>query len=226
MGSQDDRRLLEEAGEALVWASGAKDFAPEGVAREGFEKLVAPVIDRIVQRTRVLPLTSIKFVAHEDDEWYDEISITTVERWKESELSGDEWRFNFYVQFKRKGHTLIGRTYSRLPWLLAYLPSVALNDYPGGADKDHQVSPVIEHRYEFCFQPGCAEPATAEFRAVRVYDKRGDEQDKLPGVDYRMRYCDRHARSRGDCGLMDSDSNLVAVAFGSPADAPALGQEA
>jgi hypothetical protein len=37
-------KLLDDYIEALVWCSGASDFAPEGKAREGWEKIVAPLI--------------------------------------------------------------------------------------------------------------------------------------------------------------------------------------
>ena len=37
-------RKLEEA---LIWCSAATDFAPEGKAREGFEKLVLPLLNQV-----------------------------------------------------------------------------------------------------------------------------------------------------------------------------------
>ena len=44
---------------------------------------------------------------HHDDEWYDEIRVTTVPRFKTSGLSGDEWRRSAKVTFLRKGIVLL-----------------------------------------------------------------------------------------------------------------------
>jgi hypothetical protein len=41
-------RALEEA---LVWCSGSQDFAPEGKAREGWEKLCAPLLVALAPHT-------------------------------------------------------------------------------------------------------------------------------------------------------------------------------
>lgn len=38
---------------------------------------------------------------HRDCERYDRIEINCVERWKESELSGDEWRFSYVASHDR-----------------------------------------------------------------------------------------------------------------------------
>ena len=40
--------------------------------------------------------------SHHDDEWYDEVRITTVPRYKTSSLSGDEWRTSARIQILRK----------------------------------------------------------------------------------------------------------------------------
>lgn len=173
-------------------------------------------VAEVEQKTRVV------FEPHEDDQWYDEMRVRCVERWKESEMSGDEWRFSYYVEFLRKADVLVSRTFSRWEWAMAYVPSLALNDYPGGADEEHQEAPVIKHRYEFCFQPGCPELATREFRLIKLYAPRsGQEIPKSLDADHRMRFCYRHAGQRGDGGLMDADANLVEVPFGSDGDAGA-----
>lgn len=159
------------------------------------------------------------FEPHPDDEWYDELVVRCVERWKESELSGDEYRFSYVLEFRRKGHTLVERGYSRWPWALAHVPADALNDYPAGADDDHDDAPVITNRWDFCFQPGCPDLAEREFRILKLYSRQGEERAMTPGDDYRFRFCARHAQHRGDCGLLDSDANLVEVPFGADANA-------
>jgi hypothetical protein len=40
----DPQTTEERMREALIWMSGSEDFAPEGKAREGFEKIVLPLL--------------------------------------------------------------------------------------------------------------------------------------------------------------------------------------
>lgn len=164
----------------------------------------------------------ISFERHPDDPWYDTCVVETIERWKESELSGDEYRFSYRVSFMRKGHVLLQRSYGSWKAALAFIPGLSYNDAPSGADEEYEHSVVIDERYTFCFQPGCSEIATREFRIVKLYDDRGSEVHMSKDTDYRFRFCDKHGGSRGDCGLLDSDANLIEVAFGSDANEPAL----
>jgi hypothetical protein len=163
----------------------------------------------------------IQFVQHPDDPWYDTCIVDTVERWKESELSGDEYRFSYRVQFMRKGHVLLQRSYGSWKAALAFIPGLSYNDMPSGADDEYEHSEVIDHRYLYCFQPGCPQLATREYRIIKLYDDRGNDSYMSEFNDYRFRFCDKHAGHRGDCGLLDSDTNLVEVEFGSDPNAPA-----
>jgi hypothetical protein len=166
--------------------------------------------------------TRVEFVRHEDDEWYDEVTIRVVERWKESELSGDEWRFSYFIEFKRKGHTVLSRTFSRLPWALAHVPALGLADMD--EDEHAEAITLLRDFGRFCAQPGCQAEPTREFRILVLYEKgSGAAAYMSRDTDYRFRFCAKHGTGRGDCGLQDSDANLVEVAFGAPADAPALG---
>jgi hypothetical protein len=164
----------------------------------------------------------IHFVPHPDDSWYDTCVIDTIERWKESGLSGDEYRFSYRVSFIRKGQVLLEKSYGSWKAALAFVPGLSYNDYPAGADSEHEDSPVIQERYSFCFQPGCPELATREFRILKLYTDRGHEIEMSNQTDYRFRFCEKHAQHRGDCGLLDSDSNLVEVPFGSDPNVAAL----
>ena len=165
---------------------------------------------------------NIHFEPHPDDSWYDACIVETVERWKESELSGDEYRFSYYVSFMRKGHVLLQKSYGSWKAALAFIPGLSYNDHPAGADDEYEHSVVIDERYTFCFQPGCPDLATREFRIIKLYTSRGDDAYMSKDTDYRFRFCDKHSGQRGDCGLLDSDVNLVEVEFDSEANAPAL----
>jgi len=46
---------------------------------------------------------ALHWIDHPDDVFYDEAKIVTVERYKTSGLSGDEWRFSYKVELYRKG---------------------------------------------------------------------------------------------------------------------------
>lgn len=82
--------------------------------------------------------TPVTYDNHEDDEWFDNVTVQCVERWKESELSGDEWRFSYVVTFWRKGQPLLERGYSKLHWALDDVPSLAHGYAPGDNDRDKQ----------------------------------------------------------------------------------------
>lgn len=46
--------LIERAADAIVWCSGSDDFAPEGKAREGWKRVVRPVLaDLLASAERV-----------------------------------------------------------------------------------------------------------------------------------------------------------------------------
>lgn len=43
--AQEIAKLLDQYREALMWCSGSIDFAPEGKARQGWLKIVQPLLD-------------------------------------------------------------------------------------------------------------------------------------------------------------------------------------
>ena len=151
----------------------------------------------------------VSFDRHEDDEWYDEVHVTVRERWKESELSGDEWRFSYVAEFKRKGEVHKTLTAHKLEWLL---PKIAAHQSfaPAGDDEG---APKDDH--ERCFQPGCTALATVEYRKRKDWCSRCGQSHEADWQDQRRRFCDKHLR-RGDCGLDDADANYEEVAFRGP----------
>ena len=44
---------------AIQWMSGSADFAPNGIARKGFIKLVKPILDDAIIKSRVTTLDSV-----------------------------------------------------------------------------------------------------------------------------------------------------------------------
>src|SRR5688572_7515814 len=136
-----------------------------------------------------------------DAQGFDEVRIVTVPRYKESELSGDEWRISASIQFWRKGEmvcesgcrdveaavTMVGGEYLR-----------ALDNARGSFAGDGV----------HCDQEGCALFATVRYRLKATYCRAGHKSETL-GNEYRH-FCDRH-KTRGDCGLDDADSNYEEV---------------
>lgn len=141
---------------------------------------------------------------HEDDEWFDEVHIECEERWKESELSGDEWRFSYVVTVSRKGQVLIQRGFSKLEWAIQHLPAILSgNMAPAGNDDSREFADA-----NYCFQPGCRNEGSIVYQLKQEYCNRGHGTD--PHRPTYRRFCLQHER-RGDCGLEDADHNYERV---------------
>lgn len=143
-------------------------------------------------------------VRHPKDEEFDAIDIRVVPRWKESELSGDEWRFSYEAQVKRKGETIITITAGRLDWLLKRLQGDILT----ACEEENVDHEAWERTETKCDQLGCAEIATVFYVCHNRYTERGDmlaPNEFHDGNEYRQ-YCERH-KNRGDCALDDAMHN-------------------
>lgn len=136
-----------------------------------------------------------------DAQAFDTIIIKTVPRYKESGLSGDEWRMSATTEFYRKGK-LIHEEYSSDVANAAYLVGArhimacdnGLGYFGGIAD--------------LCDQEGCSEKAS--WKHEKKFDWcRDGHKSKEPSNAYRL-FCDKH-EGRGDCGLDDADSNYNKV---------------
>lgn len=150
-------------------------------------------------------------VDHPEDERYDAIDIRCVERWKESELSGDEWRFSYVAYVKRKGEIIFEIGASTLDWLLKGLSWRMVVD-PENDNFDYDAWDRVANR---CDQPGCPRVATIFFQRLKRYTKRGEallqDDDRK---EYR-KFCNNH-KYRGDCGLDDADHNYKEIADPTP----------
>lgn len=146
---------------------------------------------------------------HPDDEYVDEIRIHVQERWKESEVSGDEWRFSGVVRFFRKGRQLWCRATSNMAVAVAAVPWWwhTANE----TDEWKRLPDAVDE--SLCCQPGCWETWYVEYQQKKLFHHRGDAVHPdayLYTRPQRRRYCYAH-KGRGDCGLDDSDSNYELV---------------
>ena len=142
---------------------------------------------------------------HRDFEQFDEITLKVVPRWKESYMSGDEWRTSVHVQFLFKGLVAYERAFSDMRSALLGVGLAWLE----------QSSPipnsVLAREKDRCFQPGCSEKATARWTFRELFSPNGERlsDQKLANSCY-CQFCDKHSH-RGDCGLEDADRNLELI---------------
>lgn len=129
----------------------------------------------------------------------DEISITTVPRYKTSKASGDEWRFSCKVDFKKNGIVVRQEHYGNIMNALPELRAVC-------RDVDLDAS-ILDGGY--CDQEGCSKRTTKFYRVKNFYCRSCGKPDEYQ---YKTQayvcFCERHS-TRGDCGLFDSDSNYL-----------------
>lgn len=138
-----------------------------------------------------------------DAQAFDEVRIVTVPRYKESGLSGDEWRISASIQFFRNGvlaHEEYASNVETACALVAYYHAKAIGEGKAFFAGDDP----------FCDQEGCANHATVTYRLKQQFCDQGNPHE-LHGETVR-RFCERHAR-RGDCGLDDADRNYEQVAI-------------
>ncbi len=135
-----------------------------------------------------------------DAQPFDEIRFVTTPRYKESGLSGDEWRISITIEFYRNGvkvHESGGLSKMETAMGFAYAEFCkACDDGMGLYAGDEN----------FCDQEGCSNEATVKYFLKKKYNNDGSEA-KMFGKEYRL-FCDRH-KTRGDCALEDADYNYI-----------------
>jgi hypothetical protein len=128
---------------------------------------------------------------------------TTIPRYKESELSGDEWRISAHVELKYKGIVVDSFGFRDVETAIRYLDGALLYKREGG--------PALKRPdfKDYCDQEGCSEKATVVYRRIKDYCRDGREGKVYEFNQYRT-FCDRH-KTRGDCALDDADRNYELV---------------
>lgn len=136
-----------------------------------------------------------------DAQGFDEVRIVTIPRYKESELSGDEWRIHAEVQFYRKGKLIHSCGHGTIEHAcgFAYADYILAIDNGNGYFAGDGIH---------CDQEGCSESATVRYKKKFNYDRSGNKSEPHKSV-YRH-FCPRH-EVRGDCGLDDADANYEKV---------------
>lgn len=134
-----------------------------------------------------------------DAQAFDEIRIITVPRFKESELSGSEWRISSRTEFYRKGKPVHEVTHSNIEYACRLL--------------DHDFIMAIEDgkafyagEEEYCDQEGCQNKAVIKLEKLKEGCVRcGSVKEPEYSRPYRQ-FCEQH-KNRGDSCLDDMDEN-------------------
>lgn len=138
-----------------------------------------------------------------DSQFVDEIRIVTGPRWKESEMSGDEWRISARIDFYRKG-VVVGSAGAR-----DIATAARFVDWHLTAGRENGKIDVPNTLGECCDQEGCCKPWTTRYQLKERYGRDGKVIARgkwMDGVTEFRAFCDEH-KERGDCGLDDADRN-------------------
>lgn len=141
---------------------------------------------------------------------FNRIEIRTEPRYKQSELSGDEWReracASFYNDAKYDDAAIYKLYQCEVKDLLT---SSAVDENPW-----EYSPPTADDR---CDQEGCSQEAEITLKLKNHVCTRCSatrEADELLRPDlqtiYYRQFCNRHAR-RGDCGINDCDDNYIRI---------------
>ena len=136
-----------------------------------------------------------------DAQAFDEVRIVTVPRYKQSGLSGDEWRISAEIQYFRKGEHIFSTHYRNVEIACGF----AFADYVRGIDEGKA---YFAGTGKLCDQEGCAKPATVHYKLKKLFSREGYES--VPTQTTMRHFCDEH-KTRGDCGLEDADRNYELV---------------
>ena len=141
-----------------------------------------------------------------DAQAFDEVRIYTKPRYKESGLSGDEWRISAVVELLRKGKVIVEQHYRDVESAAKFLPYLMAKSVDDGNGWFASVD-------ELCDQEGCDIQATTFYRLKKRFCVGGGncgQEIETFGKDYRRQFCDIH-KTRGDCGLEDADGNYEEI---------------
>jgi hypothetical protein len=138
-----------------------------------------------------------------DFEPFDKITFEIVPRYKESGLSGDEWRQHVEVTFWFKGHEVHSFGCRNMESASMMLGHHLINAACPIPDK------VIDVEKDMCDQPSCVQPPVYRYILKEEFSRSGEKLDSKNGCGRHYRqFCERH-RKRGDCGREDSDQNYI-----------------
>jgi len=157
--------------------------------------------------------------AHYEDDGIIEITMERTPRWKESELSGDEWRFSLrgvivLKDWKHGGIRQVAVAGGR--WsLIEVADLVAAWLHQNRDDLMPPFSITDPSELRCCFQPGCADWPEVLYGIKQEwtwFPHQGRRMESESGGPSVRAFCGKH-RHRGDCDLEDADKNYYEIAY-------------
>lgn len=140
-----------------------------------------------------------------DGQRYDEVKIYTVPRYKESGLSGDEWRISANAELWYKGNLVKTMHFGDVETAIRYLDGALVYWRENG-----EYTPPPDDSF-LCDQESCQNIADVKYKRLKGYTDRGDPETLYDFNLYRV-FCNHH-KTRGDCALDDGDHNYEQVDF-------------
>ena len=139
-----------------------------------------------------------------DAQAFDEVRIVTVPRYKQSGMSGDEWRISAEVQFYRKGKLIFTDGCSNVENACYLVGSMHMKASDNGMG-------YFAGEGNICDQEGCCQPATVTYRVKREYSRDNGHEWNKPYDELVIRkFCNKH-KTRGDQSYDDSDQNYERI---------------
>lgn len=136
-----------------------------------------------------------------DAQAFDEVQIKTVPRYKQSGLSGDEWRISATVQLLRKGIVVKECGYSDVESAAKFLSWFMVETVENGGGYFGGIESL-------CDQEGCSKKATVFYQKKKDACSRCGKSKEITYTKSLRKFCINH-KTRGDCGLDDCDSNYI-----------------
>jgi hypothetical protein len=136
-----------------------------------------------------------------DAQAFDEVRIITVPRYKQSGLSGNEWRISASIQLWRKGKMIVERGARDIEAACMFVGAFYLDSCDNGLA-------FFGGEDDICDQEGCSQSATVTYRLKAQYCREGHRTE--PHQLTIRKFCDRH-KTRGDGALEDADDNYEVV---------------
>ena len=131
-------------------------------------------------------------------EVFDRINMEVVPRYKQSELSGDEWRQHVEVTFYFKGQ--IVKSFSCGDMIAASMMLGWHLINMSGEQYDEAIPDLVRQLEETkCFQPSCCNDGNHKLYLKDLFSNTGERLDKEEKhFNYFRLFCDKHL-TRGDC---------------------------
>lgn len=141
-------------------------------------------------------------------QFFDDIRLKASSRWRDSDMSGSEWRSGILIEFLFKGEVMAtcgARDMQAAAAILAY----RLLD--NGTDLEVNRGKHMALEAACCDQPGCAKPWTVIAWLRQRYTKRAEPIPPSPPERFFRRFCDDHEDRGEDAGYEDADANYDKV---------------